>query len=209
MTVDISVLLAFVYFAFVASITPGPNNMMVMASGAAFGVRATLPHIFGIAFGFGIMLSGLVLGLGVVLDRLPIVLGILKWGGVAWLAYMAWQLARPALSRSAFGKTGSTNRAGARPLTLIEAALFQWINPKAWTMAVAVTGAYADLAEVAWQRAAIMLCAFFVIAPLCNWTWLLAGRVISTLLFSDVWGRVAVLAMAGLILLSATLIALG
>lgn len=68
-----------------------------MASGVAFGMRATLPHIAGIALGFGTMLSFIVLDLGTVLDRLPVLLGIMKWGGVAWLILMAWQLARPAL----------------------------------------------------------------------------------------------------------------
>lgn len=208
MSVDLSLLLSFMNFAFVASITPGPNNVMVMASGTAFGIRATLPHIAGIALGFGVMLSAMMLGLGGALDRLPILLDALKWGGIVWLLYMAWQLASPALSRSPFGMGQSSERTLSRPMTLLEAALFQWVNPKAWTMSVAVTAAYANLAGDVWQSALIMLVVFSFVAPLCNGTWLLAGRLLGAVLSSDIWGRLAVLVMAGLIVLSAGLIAL-
>lgn len=209
MSIDLPLLLSFINFAFVASITPGPNNLMVMASGTAFGVRATLPHIVGIALGFGLMLSAMMLGLGSILERIPILLEALKWGGVAWLLYMAWQLASPAFSKSPFGMVQNAEGAGTRPMTLGEAALFQWVNPKAWTMAIAVTAVYANLAAEAWQSALIMLVAFSLVAPLCNGTWLLAGRILGAVLSSDIWGRLAVLVMAGLIVLSAGLIALG
>ena len=209
MSVDLSLLLSFMNFAFVASITPGPNNMMVMASGTAFGVRATLPHVIGITLGFGVMLSTMMFGLGSVLERLPILLDALKWGGIAWLLYMAWQLASPALSRSPFGMGQTAEGTGTRPMTLIEAALFQWVNPKAWVMAVAVATVYANLAGEAWHSALLMLVSFSFIAPLCNGTWLLAGRILGAVLSSDIWGRLAVLVMAGMIVLSAGLIALG
>lgn len=208
MSPDLALLLAFANFAFVASITPGPNNLMVMASGAAFGMRATIPHIAGIAVGFAVLLSAVVFGLGALLDQMPVLWSVLKWGGVIWLCYLAWQLARPAVFWTP-PDTGSTAGPGnARPMTLVEAALFQWVNPKAWTMAVAVTVAYADLATAAWQRALIMSLVFAAIAPLCNGTWLVAGRVIRSVLADDVWGRVSLLVMAFMIVLSAVLIAL-
>ena len=208
MSLDLAVLIAFANFAFVASITPGPNNLMVMASGAAFGMRATLPHIAGIALGFAVMLSAVVFGLGAVLEQYPVLWSVLKWGGVIWLCYLAWQLARPALfwAPSTGAATSETNKA--RPLTLVEAALFQWVNPKAWAMALAVTLAYSDLAAAAWQRALIMSLVFAAIAPLCNGTWLVAGQALRTLLADDVWGRIALLVMAALIVISALLIAL-
>ena len=208
MSIDLPLFLSFINVAFVTSITPGPNNMMVMASGTAFGIRATLPHIAGIALGFGVMLLAMMLGLGTVLERIPILFDALKWGGVAWLLYMAWQLASPALSRSPFGMGTSAGGTRSRPMRLLEAALFQWVNPKAWTMAVAITAAYANLAGEVWQSALIMLVAFSVVAPLCNGIWLLSGRVIGAVLSSEIWGRLAVLLMAGLIVLSAVLIAL-
>lgn len=209
MPLDLALLLAFANFAFVASITPGPNNFMVMASGAAFGMRATLPHIAGIALGFAVMLSAVVFGLGALLEKAQVIWSVMKWAGVTWLCYLAWQLARPALFWSPPENTSSSESDKARPMTLIEAALFQWVNPKAWTMAIAATVAYADLASTALQRAVIMSLVFAVIAPLCNGTWLVAGRAVRALLADDVWGRVSLLVMAFMIVLSAVLIALG
>jgi len=197
MSLDLAVLIAFANFAFVASITPGPNNLMVLASGAAFGMRATLPHIAGIALGFAVMLSAVVLGLGAVLDQYPVIWSVLKWGGVIWLCYLAWQLARPALFWTPSTGAAASEAQKARPMTLIEAALFQWVNPKAWAMALAVTLAYSDIAATAWQRALVMSLVFAAIAPLCNGTWLVAGR-----------GRIALLIMSALIVISALLIAL-
>ncbi|WP_292288737.1 LysE family translocator [Marivita sp.] len=208
MSLDLAVLIAFANFAFVASITPGPNNLMVLASGAAFGMRATLPHIAGIALGFAVMLSAVVLGLGAVLDQYPMIWSVLKWGGVIWLCYLAWQLARPALFWTPSTGTAASEAQKARPMTLIEAALFQWVNPKAWAMALAVTLAYSDIAAMAWQRALVMSLVFAAIAPLCNGTWLVAGRALRTLLANDVWGRIALLIMSALIVISALLIAL-
>jgi len=207
MSLDLAVLIAFANFAFVASITPGPNNLMVLASGAAFGMRATLPHIAGIALGFAVMLSAVVFGLGALLDQYPVLWSVLKWGGVIWLCYLAWQLARPALFWTPSAGAASETPT-ARPMTLIEAALFQWVNPKAWAMALAVTLAYSDLAAAAWQRVLVMSLVFAAIAPLCNGTWLVAGRALRTILADDVWGRVALLVMAALIVISALLIAL-
>ena len=208
-TFDTSVLLAFVNFAFVASITPGPNNLMVAASGAAFGIRATAPHIAGIALGFSVMLSSFALGLGAVLDRWPVLLGALKWAGVVWLCVLAWQLARPALFPKQVPEETGAQSSGARPMTLIEAALFQWVNPKAWAMVAAVTAAYSDLADEAWHRAALMSCTFMIVAPLCNGAWLLAGRALLARFSGDVWSRALLLVLASLVLLSAVLILSG
>jgi len=208
MSLDLAVLIAFANFAFVASITPGPNNLMVLASGAAFGMRATLPHIAGIALGFGVMLSAVVFGFGAVLDQYPVLWSVLKWGGVIWLCYLAWKMAGPALFWTPSTGAATSETKKARPMTLVEAALFQWVNPKAWAMALAVTLAYSDLAAMAWQRALIMSLVFAVIAPLCNGTWLVAGQALRTLLADDVWGRIALLVMSALIVISALLIAL-
>ncbi|NNK67405.1 MAG: LysE family translocator [Rhodobacteraceae bacterium] len=193
-------------FAFVASIAPGPNNLMVAASGAAFGIRATAPHIVGIALGFSVMLSSIALGLGAMLDRWPLLLVALKWAGIAWLCVLAWQLARPALFPEKATESTVARSSGARPMTLIEAALFQWVNPKAWAMVAAVTAAYSDLADEAWHRAALMSFTFMIVAPLCNGTWLLGGRVLLARFSAGIWNRGLLLFLSGLILLSAVLI---
>ncbi|MFD1881418.1 LysE family translocator [Paracoccus pacificus] len=122
-------------FAFVTSVTPGPNNMMLMASGANFGLRRTVPHLLGVALGFGAMVA--VLGLGV--DRLfaamPALGQALMWVSLAYMLWLAWKLAH--------ANAPGTAEASATPLTFMQAAAFQWVNPKAWAMALGALSAYA------------------------------------------------------------------
>lgn len=125
-----------VLFAFVTSITPGPNNLMLLASGVNFGFVRTIPHMLGIAVGFGSLLVGVGLGLGALLAAWPALAILLKVAGGSYLIYLAWRIAR---SR-AMGSSGST----AQPLTLFQAAAFQWVNPKAWMMSITAMALYTD-----------------------------------------------------------------
>jgi threonine/homoserine/homoserine lactone efflux protein len=127
-------LLALVGFAVVSSITPGPNNMMLLASGVNFGMRRTMPHMMGVCLGFTLMLVIVGLGLGAVIMAVPLLHTVLKYGSGAYLLWLAWSLA------TSGGLRGS--QTGARPMRFIEAALFQWINPKAWVMAVTAMAVY-------------------------------------------------------------------
>ena len=135
MTLDIFA--ALVLFAFVTSITPGPNNLMLLASGVNFGFRRTIPHMLGIGAGFLSLLLGVGFGLGAVLAAYPALHGALKIGGGAYLLYLAWRIA---MTRS-MGEAGAADPA-ARPMTFMEAAAFQWVNPKAWVMAVTAMAVY-------------------------------------------------------------------
>ncbi|QND53602.1 LysE family translocator [Phyllobacterium sp. 628] len=121
-------------FAFVTSITPGPNNLMLLASGVNFGFKRTIPHMFGIGSGFFTLLIGVGLGLGALIQTVPVVYTVLKFAGGAYLVYLAYKIAT---SRS----LGNVNE-NARPMTFLEAAAFQWINPKAWVMAVTAMATY-------------------------------------------------------------------
>ncbi|GIL00999.1 MAG: lysine transporter LysE [Alphaproteobacteria bacterium] len=121
-------LLALAVFAFVTSVTPGPNNLMLLASGVNFGLRRTIPHMLGIGVGFGVLLLCVGYGLGQMLTLFPVAFTALKLAGGAYLVYLAWRIAMS-------GEVGEA-AAGARPITLIEAAAFQWVNPKGWVMAV-------------------------------------------------------------------------
>ncbi|MCC6946710.1 MAG: LysE family translocator [Bradyrhizobiaceae bacterium] len=122
-------LFAFLLFAIAGSITPGPNNMISTASGAAFGFARTLPQMLGVSVGYPVMIVAFGFGLGEVFRQVPWLHEALRYAGSAFLLYLAWRIA------SAVG----VDRAEAkRPLTLIEAALFQWLNPKAWTPSVVV-----------------------------------------------------------------------
>lgn len=127
--------LAMLVFAFVTSITPGPNNFMLLASGVNFGFRRTIPHMLGIGVGFLSLLLGVGLGLGAVLTAYPQLHTALKVAGGAYLLYLAWRIA---MSRS----MGEKSEGSARPMTFMEAAAFQWINPKAWVMAVTAMAVY-------------------------------------------------------------------
>ncbi len=128
--------LALLVYALVTSITPGPNNFMLLASGVNFGFARTIPHMLGIGIGFLVLLLAVGFGLGAVLTAFPALHTGLKIAGGAYLLYLAWKIA---MSRSIGANADSTK---ARPMSFLEAAAFQWVNPKAWVMAVGAISTY-------------------------------------------------------------------
>lgn len=116
--------------------TPGPNNMMLAASGVNYGFRATLPHVSGVALGFAFMIFTVALGLGGMFERFPVLQGILHWAGAALLLWVAWKIATT--------KAPGTPGARTKPFNFIQAAGFQWINPKAWVMCISIVGQFLD-----------------------------------------------------------------
>lgn len=128
-------LAALLVYAFVTSITPGPNNLMLLTSGVNFGFRRSIPHMFGIGIGFVVLLLAVGFGLGAVLTAFPSMHSALKIAGGVYLLYLSWKIA---MARSMDGK-GEQN---ARPLTFLDAAAFQWVNPKAWVMAITAMAVY-------------------------------------------------------------------
>lgn len=133
MTADL--LLAFIAFAFVTSVTPGPNNMMLLASGVNFGLRRSLPHMFGISLGFMLLVASVGLGLGQVFEQVPMLYSVLRYAGAAYLLYLAWKIANA-------GAPDSQGDASAKPFSFLQAAAFQWVNPKAWIMAIGAITTY-------------------------------------------------------------------
>lgn len=127
-------LLALLAFAGVSSVTPGPSNFMLLASGANFGFRRTVPQIIGIAAGLGSVLLGVGLGLGALLVAVPAVHWVLKLAGGAYLLYLAWRIATT--------RSMGSGATVAKPLTMAEAAAFQWVNPKAWVAAIGAMAVY-------------------------------------------------------------------
>jgi threonine/homoserine/homoserine lactone efflux protein len=121
-------------FALVSSITPGPNNIMLASSGLTFGFRRTVPHLLGVNLGFTLMILLVGAGLGAVFKSIPVMYTLLKYAGAAYLLYLAWKTANAGEMQE-----GSQR---ARPFTFLQAAAFQWVNPKAWVMAVGVAAAY-------------------------------------------------------------------
>ena len=155
---------ALLTFAFVASITPGPNNLMLLASGANFGIRRTLPHMFGISLGHSFMVFVVGLGLAglfIAFPQLQLALGIVAGGYMLWLA---WKIANAAPPEE--------GREQGNPLTFLQAAAFQWVNPKGWIMAVTAQTAYAPEASL-WGALLVALGFLMVNFPAITvWAWL-------------------------------------
>lgn len=159
---SLALLAALAGFAFVTSITPGPNNLMLLASGTHFGWRRSLPHLLGISFGFGVMLALVGLGLGEVFQRAPWLHEVLKWASLAYLLYLAWRVATAAPPRD-------DGRSEGRPMGFMAAALFQAVNPKAWAMALTAVTAYGGLGV--WVITAV----FVAINLPCCGSWAMLG----------------------------------
>ena len=134
------VLIAASLFSFVSSITPGPNNMMMLASGVNFGFRRSVPHWLGICGGFTFMLCAVGLGLHTLLADHPALYDLMRYAGSAYLVWMAWRLATATAAPAT--QDDDAPKSEARPLGVWAAAAFQWVNPKAWVMAVTAMSAY-------------------------------------------------------------------
>ena len=138
-------LLALAGFSFVSSVTPGPNNLMLLASGVNYGFVRTIPHMLGIGIGFAVLLLCTGFGLGQLFERVPSAYLVLQIAGAAYLLYLAWRIANAAPPEPRGTGEGAAGQADSgRPMWFIEAAAFQWVNPKAWVMAVTSMSIYTN-----------------------------------------------------------------
>jgi threonine/homoserine/homoserine lactone efflux protein len=191
---SLELLTALVAFAFVTVITPGPNNLMLMASGANFGFRRSVPHMLGIGLGFPSMVFLVGIGVMQLFDLWPPSYLILKGLSVAYLLYLAWKIANAAPPKDA--------SAEGRPLTFLQSAAFQWVNPKAWSMALSAITLYAtsrDLKAVLWVAGT-----YVAVSVVSTTSWTVLGQQMRRLLKSPVRLRIFNRVMAGLLV--ATLI---
>lgn len=156
-------LAALAAFAFVSSITPGPNNAMLMASGANFGFARTLPHLAGVAIGFAVLLLAVGLGLGGLFTAFPALHTVLKVVGAAYLLWLAWKIAT---AKGVGGHGG-----GGRPITFLQAAGFQWVNPKAWVMSVGAVATYVPLGAGLLGNVALVVLVFSLVNLPCIVAW--------------------------------------
>ena len=131
-------LIALAVFCVVTLFTPGPNNLMLMTSGLNFGFRRGLPHLLGVVLGFTLMVLIVGFGLGAIFEASPLLYSVLKYAGAVYLVYLAWQIAVSPPPRA--------GESAGRPIGFLKAAAFQWINPKAWVMAIGAVSAYAAVA---------------------------------------------------------------
>lgn len=185
-------LLAFSVFAFVSSITPGPNNLMLLTSGVNFGVRRTVQHALGIGAGFCFMLFCTGLGLIKLFDLYPVTYTILKILCVIYMFWLAWKILQS-------GRPESKDEA-AKPITFIEAALFQWVNPKAWAMAITAFSVYAPSLDF-WV--VVLISAVFTIVNLPSVsTWVFLGVNFRRFLSTDKRLKIFNITMALLLIAS-------
>ena len=167
-------LAALVAFCIVTLITPGPNNVMLMASGLNFGFRRAQPHLWGVTLGFAVMVLAVGLGLGAVFATWPSLYVVLKYAGAAYLLYLAWMIA----TADPVEPGEAENSA---PITFMQAAAFQWVNPKGWVMAVGAVSAYAAIAAFPYN---MMLIAslFGAFGILSSVAWVVLGQTLRRLL---------------------------
>ena len=168
---SIELISALAAFAFVSSITPGPNNLMLMASGTNYGFSRTVPHLLGVSIGFTVMICLVGVGLMRLFDASPVTYLILKAFSVTYLLYLAWKIATAASPDSAKPAPGSDSR---KPLTFFQAALFQWVNPKAWAMALTAISAYAPASQPVLGILAVALVCGAINLPSIT-TWVVLG----------------------------------
>ncbi|MBC3918706.1 LysE family translocator [Undibacterium sp. CY18W] len=189
--------MAFALFALVSSITPGPNNLMLLASGVNFGFRATLPHMMGINLGFMVLVLAVGVGLAGLFAVFPWLYVVLKWGGAAYLLYLAWNIAN---AGSLENKTqDGTHKAS--PMSFMSAAAFQWINPKAWIMALGAFSTYIPASSGFWVVA--LAAAVFALINLPSISlWVLFGAKVRHLLKVERNLRIFNYGMALLLVLS-------
>ncbi|WP_210527353.1 LysE family translocator [Rubellimicrobium arenae] len=181
-------------FAFVSSITPGPNNLMLMASGANFGLRRSLPHMLGVGIGFTAMIVAVGLGLNGIFEAVPWTHTALEVFAVLYLLWLAWKIA------TAAPVTPDAPEA-ARPITFLQAAAFQWVNPKAWMMVISALTFYA--ADESLGTVLVVAAVFGAVNLPCISVWTVLGQEMRRILTSRARLRAFNLVMA--VLLIATL----
>lgn len=160
--------LPFLLFAFVASITPGPTNILVLSNSARYGLSAALPIIFGACVSAATLVLVVGAGAGSTLTSSPVLQAIMQWIGVLWLSYLAWQIftapAEPLASSDTQARLG-----------MVGAASLQLINPKTWMMALAVVSVFAGNGEQRFNHVLILSLAFFLVSLPCLGVWALLG----------------------------------
>lgn len=203
--------IAIFVFAVSTTVTPGPNNIMIMTSGLNFGLQRSLPHLMGICLGFPLMVAGVGIGFGVVFEKFPIAHEIIKILGVLYLLYLAYLVATSApKSLEASDKETSDKDASnkdkhqekTKPLTFLQAALFQWVNPKAWVMATGAVAAYTTQ-DAGMLLQVLLIAGAFLIASLpCVGIWLVCGTWLKRFLKEVKYQRAFNMTMALLLVVS-------
>lgn len=187
-------IIAIALFAFSSGITPGPNNIMLMTSGVNFGIKRSLPHLMGISLGFPTMILAIGLGLSAVFQTYPIIHQLIKIIGIIYLLYLSWLIANS--SSKLEGKSV------AKPLSFIQAAAFQWVNPKGWIMAVGAIATFTSVQQELTAQVITIATVFLCVAFPCAIVWLGFGVALKRLLKNERQQKVFNISMAVLLVAS-------
>lgn len=191
----LDLILSYSIFVFATCSTPGPNNIMLAASGANFGVKATMPHVFGIRCGLLVMMAMVGLGLGELFNIYPSIHQIMRYVGIAAMLYLSWKIA--------FTKrTNPEDVSKNKPMTFLYAALFQWVNPKAWITLISAVATFIPANGDKITVIVIMIVLNFVVGFPATFGWALFGQEIGRFLKSDLSFKIFNYSMAGLLLLT-------
>jgi threonine/homoserine/homoserine lactone efflux protein len=184
--------IAFFLFAVIAAITPGPSNLILTSTGSAVGALRGLPSLFGVALGMGLMMFLVTFGLGSLVHDSPILYQALKWGGVAFLLWLAWRIATAGRSHG----TADEKRA----VGFWGAAAFQWVNPKSWLVTASAAGTYLHAAAGNVFVQALFFGLLFILAALPScFVWLAFGAGVQRLLRTERAARIFNVAMGVLL----------
>jgi threonine/homoserine/homoserine lactone efflux protein len=198
MTIDF--ILAIFLFCFASCATPGPNNLMLLASGVNFGFARTLPYMMGINLGFGVMVFLVGLGLARLFDLYPSLHALMKWGSIAFMLYLSWKIATATAPDAAQAITGKASQ----PMRWWQAAIFQWINPKGWVMGLSAISAYVPQqnGSASMPHLVVLALMFIVVNIPVGMVWTLFGVRLRTWLADDTHRRWFNYGMAGTLVLS-------
>ena len=185
---------AIALFAFSSGITPGPNNIMLMTSGVNFGIRSSIPHLMGISLGFPSMVLAIGLGLSEVFQRFPILHLVIKVVGIAYLLYLSWLIANS--SSKMDGKSIT------KPLSFVQAAAFQWVNPKGWIMAVGAIATFTSMQQALAPQVVTIAMVFLCVAFPCAIVWLGFGVALKRILKNARQQKIFNITMAALLVAS-------
>jgi len=166
----VSLIVSFLPFAVATSFTPGPNNLMLASAGARYGFARTVPQQAGVVIGFAIMTLAIGFGIAALLTTVPTVFRAMKAASVAYMLWLAWKIATA-------DSTDATT-SGGKPMGFLGAAAFQWVNPKAWMMALGAVTAYTTLSTDLWRQILVITLILAMVGIASTSTWVLFGQLI-------------------------------
>jgi threonine/homoserine/homoserine lactone efflux protein len=186
--------LALILFVITTCVTPGPNNIMVMTSGINHGLKKSIPHLIGINVGFPLMIILVGLGFNSIFESFPILFKVLKIISAVYLLYIAYSILT--------GSISSKNGLYKKPMTLLEAAFFQWVNPKAWIMALGALTAFISYESSHFMQIIVIAFIFMIFGSPCTALWLYSGVSLREIFSKKLYLKIFNTTMALLLVLS-------